>query len=265
MTEPAYETIRYHLADDVARVALNRPARMHAMNRAMRLELTDAFSRAGREARAILLTSERGDDPSVKPSFCAGQDLGSIREEDLETILEEEYAPMLRALIHAPIPSVAAIIGPAAGAGLHLAMSADLIFAARSASFTAPFAKIGLMPAAAGSYWLPRLAGPQRAAGMAFLGEPVPAAQAEAWGLIWKAVEDEALEAEAEAAARKIAAGPTVALRAAKRAFRESLANDFESQLTLEARLQGEAGRTRDYLEGVDAFLEKRAPRFQGR
>ena len=185
MTETDYQTIRYRLADDIATVSLNRPEKMHAMNRAMRLELASAFTRAGAEARAILLTSEPPSAPDQKPGFCSGQDLETIREEELENILEEEYLPMLRALVNAPIPAVAAIIGPAAGAGLHLAMSADLIFAARSASFTAPFSKIGLMPAAAGSYWLPRLVGPQRAAGMAYLGEPVSAAQAEAWGLIW--------------------------------------------------------------------------------
>ncbi|MEL6977759.1 MAG: enoyl-CoA hydratase-related protein [Pseudomonadota bacterium] len=265
MTETAYETVRYRMVDAVARISLNRPDRLHAMNRTMRLELTEAFRRAGREARAILLTSERSADPAVKPSFCAGQDLGAIREEDLETILDEEYAPMLRALIDAPIPSVAAIIGPAAGAGLHLALSADVIFGARSASFTAPFSRIGLMPAAAGSYWLPRLAGPQRAAGMAFLGEPVSAEQAERWGLIWRALPDDELEAAAERAAAKIASGPTVALRATKAAFRASLSNGLEAQLALETKLQGEAGRSRDYMEGVAAFLEKRKPRFEGR
>lgn len=264
MTSAEYQTIRYQLQDGLATISLNRPAKMHAMNRAMRLELAEAFTRAGAEARAMLLTSEP-PEAGGKAAFCVGQDLEDIRSDDLEETLIEEYAPMLRALLEAPIPCVAAIIGPAAGAGLHLAMSADIVFAARSARFTAPFARIGLIPAASGSYWLPRLAGPQRAAAMTFLGEPISAEQAADWGMIWKAVPDEELMQTAGEAARRIATGPTVAFRGARLALRESLANDFETQLALETRMQGEAGRSRDYQEGVAAFLEKRKPNFEGR
>lgn len=265
MPDTAYETVRYSLEDGVATVSLNRPDNANAMNKTMRLELTQAFRRAGAEARALLLKAERPADPAKKALFCAGQDLSDIRADDLELTLIEEYAPMLRALVEAPIPSIAALHGPAAGAGLHLALSADIVFAARSATLTAPFAKIGLIPGGAGSYWLPRLAGPQRAAAMTLLGDPVSAEQAEAWGLIWKAVEDAALEETALAAARKLAAGPTLAFRLTREALRASLTQDFEAQLALEARLQGEAGRSRDYMEGVAAFLEKRRPVFEGR
>lgn len=265
MSETTYQTVLYSLEDDVATVSLNRPDNANAMNKTMRLELADAFQRAAREARAILLKAERPANPAKKALFCAGQDLSDIRADDLELILREEYGPMLRGLIEAPIPSIAALHGPAAGAGLHLALSADIVFAARSATLTAPFAKIGLIPAGAGSYWLPRLAGPQRAAAMTLLAEPVPAETAAAWGLIWKAVADEALEQEARAAAAKIAGGPTLAFRLTREALRASLSHDFEAQLALEARLQGEAGRSRDYMEGVAAFLEKRRPSFEGR
>ncbi|MEM9725758.1 MAG: enoyl-CoA hydratase-related protein [Pseudomonadota bacterium] len=265
MTDTDYETIRYRVADDVATISLNRPEKLHAMNKAMRLELAAAFTRAGEEARAILLTAEPPSAPGQKAGFCSGQDLETVREEELEDVVAREYNPMLRALVEAPIPSVAAVNGPAAGAGLHLALSVDITFAARSASFTAPFSRIGLMPAAGGSYWLPRLAGPQRAAGMAYLGEPISAEQAAEWGLIWKMVDDDALLETAEAAARKIARGPTAAFRFTKEAFRASLHSDFPTQLALETRLQGAAGRTEDYSEGVSAFLEKRRPVFRGR
>ena len=264
MSDQAYQTIRYDLADDLATVSLNRPEKMHAMDREMRLELTDALERAAAEARAILLTSEPPAQGG-KPAFCSGQDLAKIREEDVEDIVRQEYAPMLRALVEAPVPTIAAVIGPAAGAGLHLALSADVIFAARSAVFAAPFSKIGLMPAAAGSYWLARRAGLQRAFAMSYLGEPVSAEQAEAWGMIWKAVPDEELMETARKAAQRIAKGPTVAFRGAKSALRASLDNDFETQLDIEATLQGEAAASRDYQEGVAAFLEKRRPNFEGR
>lgn len=265
MSDALYETLVYTVSDAVATISLNRPDRMNAMNRTMRAELTDAFARAAEEARVMLLTAQKPQDPSAKAAFCAGQDLGDIRNEDLEQVLREEYGPMLRGLIDAPIPSIAAIGGSAAGAGLHLALSADLVFAARSATLTAPFARIGLIPGGAGSFWLPRLAGPQRAAGMALLGEPVDAETAERWGLVWRCVDDAALDAAARAAAERLAKGPTEAYRLTRIALRRSLGNDLDAQLELEARLQGDAGRTRDFAEGVAAFLEKRRPHFEGR
>lgn len=139
------------------------------------------------------------------------------------------------------------------------------MIAARSAVFIEAFARIGLIPDAGGTYWLPRMVGLPRAMAMCLLAETIPADQAADWGLIWEAVEDGALPARAEAVARRLADGPTAAHARTKQALRASLANDLDAQLALEARLQGEAGRTRDFLEGVMAFLEKRPARFEGR
>ena len=258
-----YETLLYDLSDDVATVTLNRPDKMNAMNAAMRKELAHAADRAAAEARALLLTG--APSPSGRQAFCAGQDLGDVRDEDLESVLLEEYAPAMRAIIESPIPTIAAVNGAAAGAGAHLAFAADIAIAARSAKFVEPFARIGLMAAGAGSYLLPRKAGMPRALGMILLGEPVDAPRAADWGLIWEAVADDQTLPRAREIAQKLAQGPTAAFRLGKEAMRASLGSELEDQLALEARLQGEAGRTRDYLEGVAAFLEKRAPRFEGR
>ncbi|MEO1329992.1 MAG: enoyl-CoA hydratase-related protein [Pseudomonadota bacterium] len=262
-----YETIRYEIdasADaPVAVIRLARPEKMNAMNRAMRLELGDAFARAGAEARALLITGAEAE--GFKPAFCAGQDLEDVRASDLRKTLDEEYGPAFRGLIELPIPSVAAVNGAAAGAGAHLAMCADICFAARSAKFVEPFARLGLIPAGTGSYWLPRRVGMARALGMTLLGEPLAAEQAEEWGLIWRAVDDAALWEVSEATANRLAAGPTAGFRLTKEALRASPTNDLSAQLALERELQGEASDTADYAEGVQAFLEKRPPRFEGR
>lgn len=268
-----YETIAYELVDDVAQITLSRPDKMNAMTAQMRRELAAALTRAtgGRgleqepvgEARAVLITG-------AGAGFCAGQDLSDISrtssaKSEMEVMLREEYDPMLRGVVESPIPVVCAVNGVAAGAGAHLAMCADIVLAGRSARFVEPFARIGLIPAGAGSYWLPRLVGPQRARGMTLLSEPVSAEQAERWGLVWEVVEDDALQARGQEIARRLAKGPTKAFQLAKRALSASLGATFDEQLDLEARLQGEAAQTRDYLEGVAAFLEKRKPRFEGR
>jgi len=256
-----YETLLYALSEDVATITLNRPDRMNSLNGAMRAELTDALSRAPREARAILLTGAgRG--------FCAGQDLGDtgkLADLNLERVLTEEYEPMLRLVYDCPVPVIAAVNGVAAGAGANLALAADVVIAAESASFIEAFARIGLLPDAGGTYWLPRLAGMARAMGMCLFADPVPARQAAEWGLIWEAVEDDRLAARAAGLARRLATGPTVAYRLTRQALRRSMANTLDDQLALEARLQGEAGRSRDFVEGVAAFLEKRPARFEGR
>lgn len=256
-----YETILYDVANDVATIRLNRPDRMNSLNKAMRMELLDALSRGPQEARAVILTgSGRG--------FCSGQDLsdtGSFAEIDLGRTLAEEYEPMLRLIYDAPVPVICAVNGAAAGAGANLALAADIVIAARSAVFIQAFARIGLITDAGGTYWLPRLVGHARAMGMCLTTDPIEAERAEEWGLIWEVVEDEALENRALELALKLAAGPTVAFRLVKQALRQSWSNGLDAQLTLEAELQSEAGKTRDFMEGVTAFLEKRAPKYEGR
>ena len=256
-----FETIRYASADGVATITLDRPDRMNSLNAAMRRELLAALTRAPEEARAVVLTGAgRG--------FCSGQDLGDaarFEDLDLSETLREEYEPLIKALIDCPVPTVAAVNGAAAGAGANLALAADIVVAARSASFIEAFARIGLIPDAGGTYWLPRLVGRARALGMCLTTDPVPAATAAEWGLIWEVVEDDALADHAHDLAARLADGPTRAFRLMKRALRDSGANDLETQLALEAELQGEAGASRDFMEGVMAFLGKRAPRFEGR
>lgn len=257
----AFETIRYDLSGGVATITLARPETRNSLNAAMRRELLAAVRRAGGEARALLLTGEgRG--------FCSGQDLGdaaSFEDLNLAETLREEYEPLIAALVDCPVPTIAAVNGAAAGAGANLALAADIVIAARSASFIEAFARIGLIPDAGGTFWLPRLVGRARAMGMCLTTDPVPAETAAEWGLIWEVVEDAALAEHAEALAARLAEGPTEAFRLMKRALNASAANDLSAQLSLEAELQAEAGASRDFREGVLAFLEKRAPRFEGR
>jgi 2-(1,2-epoxy-1,2-dihydrophenyl)acetyl-CoA isomerase len=257
----AYETILYDVADGVARITLNRADRMNCLNGTMRRELLHALRRAPAEGRALLLTGAgRG--------FCSGQDLGdarSVAELDLEGVLRDEYEPMLRALADCPVPTICAVNGAAAGAGANLALAADVVIAARSAVFIEAFARIGLIPDAGGTWALPRMVGLPRAMGMCLFAEPIPAGRAADWGLIWEVVEDDQLAARAAELAGRLAQGPTLAYRLTKTALREGLSSDRETQLSREARLQGEAGRSRDFVEGVMAFLEKRPAKFEGR
>jgi len=212
-----------------------------------------------RECRALLLTGAgRG--------FCAGQDLTEIADARPAEIGEllENYNPLILKLRGLPIPVVCAVNGVAAGAGANLALACDIVLAARSASFVQAFAKIGLVPDCGGTWLLPRLVGEARARALSMLADPVPAETAAAWGMIWRAVPDEALMAEAEALAARLAAGPTAALGLIKQALDESAINEFEDQLDLEAELQEEAAENPDYAEGLRAFLEKRPPSFTG-
>ncbi|MGF1659564.1 MAG: enoyl-CoA hydratase-related protein [Rubrimonas sp.] len=256
-----YETILYDLAGAVARIALNRPEKRNSLNSLMRRELRHALERASAEARVAVLTG-------AGAGFCAGQDLGdaaSLADIDLEGVLRDEYEPLLRAIADAPIPVIAAVNGAAAGAGANLALAADVVIAARSAVFVEAFARIGLIPDAGGTWLLPRLVGLPRAMGMCLFAEPIPAGRAAEWGLIWEVVEDDQLDGRATDLAARLARGPAAAYARTKKALRAGLSNDLEAQLALEAHLQGEAGRTRDFLEGVTAFLEKREARFEGR
>lgn len=256
-----YQTIGYTLEDGLAVLRLNRPEVMNALNARMRAEITDAVRAAGRDARVLVLTGEGR-------AFCSGQDLGdggNAARIDLERTLRDEYEPMLRAILDCPVPTIAAVNGAAAGAGANLALAADVVIASEAAAFTQAFTRIGLIPDAGGTYWLPRQVGFARAMGAALFAERITARQAADWGMIWEAVPEAGFEARWRERARQLAEGPTVAFRHLKQALRQSLANDLEAQLALEARLQGECGRTRDFREGVLAFLEKRPARFEGR
>jgi 2-(1,2-epoxy-1,2-dihydrophenyl)acetyl-CoA isomerase len=256
-----YQTIRLRHQDGVAVITLSRPDVMNALNTQMRAEILHAMRDAEKSARVIVLTGEGR-------AFCSGQDLGdkaSIASADLERILRDEYVPMLRAIYDCAVPTIAAVNGPAAGAGANLALAADVVIAAESAVFVQAFTRIGLIPDAGGTYWLPRQMGFAKAMGAALFAEPITGKQASDWGMIWEAVPDEGFEDHWRARAAKLASGPTVAYRHVKEAMRQSFEHGLEDQLLLEARLQGACGQTRDFKEGVIAFLEKRTPTYEGR
>jgi 2-(1,2-epoxy-1,2-dihydrophenyl)acetyl-CoA isomerase len=256
-----YQTIRFADEDGIAVLTLARPEKMNALNVQMRAEILHAVRAAGQRARVLVMTG-------AGRAFCAGQDLGdraTAADASLERTLRDEYEPMLTAIFDCPIPTIAAVNGAAAGAGANLALAADVVIAAESAVFLQAFTRIGLMPDAGGTYWLPRQVGFARAMGAALFAEPVPARQAAEWGMIWEAVPEEGFEAHWRARAAHLAAGPTIAYGAVKQALRASFGNDLRGQLSLEAELQGRCGRTRDFKEGVLAFLEKRKARFEGR
>ena len=254
-----FQTIALEIADGVATLTLMRPERRNALNTRMRAEISAAIRIAQEQARVLVMTGS-GD------SFCSGQDLGDgTGAMDVERVLREEYTPMVRAIFDCPIPTIAAVNGAAAGAGANLALSADVVIATERAVFLQAFTRIGLMPDAGGTYWLPRQIGAARAMGAALFAEPVSARQAEAWGMIWEAVEDDLFAAHVARRAKQLAQGPSVAYGALKQALRASATNDLEAQLALEAQLQGECGRSRDFSEGVVAFLDKRAAVFEGR
>ncbi|MDP7184131.1 MAG: enoyl-CoA hydratase-related protein [Paracoccaceae bacterium] len=256
-----YQTISYTLNDNVAVVTLNRPDVMNAMNSQMRAEVLHAVKAAGRDARVLVITG-------AGRAFCSGQDLGdggSAANIDLERVLRDEYVPMIRAISDSPIPTIAAVNGAAAGAGANLALAADVVIAAEGAVFLQAFTRIGLIPDAGGTYFLPRQIGMPRAMGASLFAEPVSARQAADWGMIWEAVEDDSFASHWKARAAKLAVGPTVAYGHLKEALKASQNNDLEEQLLLEAKLQGACGKTRDFTEGVMAFLDKRKAGFEGR
>ncbi len=256
-----YETLEISEEGGVGLIRLNRPTLMNALNTRMRAELLHAVKDLGGRMRVLVLTGEGR-------AFCSGQDLGDgkrVSEIELGRILREEYEPLLRAIYDAPVPVISAVNGAAAGAGANLALAADVVIAADSAVFLQAFTRIGLMPDAGGTYWLPRQVGFARAMGQALFAEKVSAREAADQGMIWAAVADDDFAAEWQRRAQQLAQGPTVAYRSIKQAMRASLSATLDQQLAMEAQLQAECGQTRDFMEGVMAFLEKRPAKFEGR
>jgi len=258
------EPVLIALEAGVLRITLNRPEKLNAFNPVVHKGLSDAMARAESESaiRCLLITGAgRG--------FCAGQDLGErdmkAASIDLGSGLDTWYNPLVRRMRALPKPIVCAVNGVAAGAGANFALACDIVLAARSASFIQAFVKIGLVPDCGGSYFLPRLAGMQRAMALAMTGERLSAEDAERWGLIWKCVDDANLKQESEKLSQALAKGPTKSLGLIKQAMYSSATNDLSAQLDLERDLQREIGKGEDYREGVAAFLEKRAPQFKGR
>lgn len=248
----------------VGRLTLNRPDVLNSVNRRMAIELREAIEAAGADAkiRAVLLTGSGR-------AFCAGQDLSEATplpgsDPDLAEIVRNSYNPVIRAIRKLEKPVVCAVNGVAAGAGANLALACDIVLASSSASFIQSFAKVGLIPDSGGTFFLPRLVGLARATALAMLGEKISAQQALEFGMIYRVCEPDELVPASLEIARTLSAMPTRALGLTKRGFNQSFANDLDSQLDAEEKLQGMAGRTADFREGVAAFLEKRKPSFTG-
>jgi len=246
-------------------ITLNRPDRLNSFNDEMHTALRSALEIArDAGARAVLLTGAgRG--------FCAGQDLGdrdptkSDVPPDLGNTVRTFYAPLVRLIRSLDFPVICAVNGVAAGAGANLALACDIVMASESAKFIQSFSKVGLIPDTGGSWHLPHLVGEARAKGLALTGEPLPAQKAADWGLIWKALPDDALMDEARALAEKFANGPTLGLGLTKQTIHASATHTLSEQLELEADAMKTCGESADYAEGVSAFLQKRAPVFQGK
>jgi 2-(1,2-epoxy-1,2-dihydrophenyl)acetyl-CoA isomerase len=243
-------------------ITLNRPERLNALT----VEMADALSTAldaaaaDKSCRALLLTG-------AGRAFCAGQDLTAVvgmAPGDIAGLLDH-YNPLIKKLRALVLPVVCAVNGVAAGAGANLALASDIVLAARGATFVQAFARIGLVPDCGGTWFLPRLVGMARARALAMLAEPLPAATAAEWGMIWQVVEDDRLMAEAHALAARLAGAATHGLALAKRALDAAETNDLDRQLDLERDLQAAASASPDHAEGVRAFLEKRPPSFTGR
>jgi 2-(1,2-epoxy-1,2-dihydrophenyl)acetyl-CoA isomerase len=258
-------TILFDVAEGVATITLNRPDVLNSITRAMGAELRAALERVRNDesVRAVVLTGTgRG--------FCAGQDLAEAlpRDDmmpDLGDFVRDNYNPIILAIRTLEKPVICAVNGVAAGAGANLAFACDIVFAASTATFVQSFAKIGVIPDSGGTFILPRIVGLHRASVMTMLAEKMTAERARDWGLVYMITEPGELLETAVGVARQLATQPTRALGLIKRAFNRSLGVDLAGQLQYEEELQREAGQTADYLEGVNAFLEKRKPVFTGR
>lgn len=255
-------SILFEIKDAIATITLNRPDNYNAFNREMALELQKRLQecKANKEVRCVYLTG-------AGKAFSSGQDLNEVVDPNgpqVDIILKEHYNPIVRQIRKLDRPVVAAVNGVAAGAGANIALCCDVVVAARSAAFIQAFCKIGLIPDSGGTFFLPRLIGFQKASALAMLGDKVAAEEAERIGMVYKVIDDEGFAQEAYRIAQTLAGMPTKGLALTKQAFNQSLYNNFDDQLHDEEILQDRAGKTADYKEGVQAFLDKRKPVFKG-
>ena len=264
-----YEFITYNINGGVATLTLNRPDKLNSLMGAMMLEMFSALGTAAQDdaVRAVVLTG-------AGRAFCAGQDLadpamspkaGSNLPADVGDVVDTFYSPLVRRLRAMPKPVVCAVNGVAAGAGTNIALACDIVIAVQTASFIQPFCKLGLVPDAGGTWLLPQAVGRARAMGLALLGDKLGAEQAAQWGLIWKCVATADFEAEVNAVAKALAAGPTLGYVRTREAIDHAATSTLDSQLDMERDMQRELGNSQDYAEGVKAFIGKRPPVFVGR
>lgn len=257
-------SILLEIKNSVAYITLNRPEVFNSFNREMALRLQDTLDACEKndEVRAIVLTGNG-------KAFCAGQDLKEVTSPELnpgfKKILEEHYNPIITRIRSIKKPIIGAINGVAAGAGANIALACDIVVAHEKVSFIQAFSLIGLVPDSAGTFFLPRLIGFQKALALAMLGDKVSAEEAEKMGMLYKVLPLESFEQEVNELALKLANMPTKALGMIKELFNTSMTNDLEAQLAMESKFQIEAAQTEDYAEGVAAFVEKRKPNFIGK